>query len=208
MEDPYKNIDQIKSWLGSGSINFFGLPFSGKDTQCTKLAELLNAKVVGGGDILRASTIPGRVKELMKIGELIPTKDYIEIVLPFLSKAELEGKPLVLSSVGRWHGEEQGVINATAAADHPIRAVFYLDISESEARRRRVAMTKSPERGTREDDKAHAFEVRLQEFRSKTLPVIDYYQSIGILTKIDGNLDRNQVTTKILQSLLKLSVKD
>ena len=36
-------IAKIKTWLGTGSINIFGLPMSGKDTQGIKLAEALNA---------------------------------------------------------------------------------------------------------------------------------------------------------------------
>lgn len=95
---------QLKAWLGSGSINIFGRPFAGKDTQGKKLAALFDATLLGGGDILRGSTMPERIKALMRTGELIPTDDYISIVLPYLSQPALAGKPLILSSVGRWHG--------------------------------------------------------------------------------------------------------
>ena len=44
----------IKEWLGTGSINIFGLPMSGKDTQGIKLAEILNAKFLSSGMIIRA----------------------------------------------------------------------------------------------------------------------------------------------------------
>ena len=49
-----ERIDTIKKWLGYGSINIFGLPMSGKDTQGVKLAETLNAKFLSSGMIIRA----------------------------------------------------------------------------------------------------------------------------------------------------------
>ena len=47
-------IETIKAWLGTGSINIFGLPMSGKDTQGIKLAETLGAKFLSSGMIIRA----------------------------------------------------------------------------------------------------------------------------------------------------------
>ena len=48
-----ENIERIKSWLGSGSINIFGMPFSGKDTVGTRLADVLDGKFLSSGAILR-----------------------------------------------------------------------------------------------------------------------------------------------------------
>ena len=49
-----EKIATIKQWLGTGSINIFGLPMSGKDTQGIKLAEALNGKFLSSGMIIRA----------------------------------------------------------------------------------------------------------------------------------------------------------
>ena len=125
-----KDINDLKNWLGTGSINIFGRPFSGKDTQGKKLAQLFDAPLIGGGDILRASKIPDDVKQIMSRGELIPTNDYVNIVLPYLSQESLRDKALILSSVGRWQGEEIGVMKVLELANHPLKAVIYLEISE------------------------------------------------------------------------------
>src|ERR1700741_1102728 len=98
-----QEIQTIKKWLGTGSINVFGLPFAGKDTHSQELAVQLDGKILGGGEILRNSIIPDHVRELIDEGHLAPTEDYIRIVLPYLSKEEFADKPLILSSVGRWH---------------------------------------------------------------------------------------------------------
>src|ERR1700676_246985 len=111
---------KIARWLQSGSINIFGLPFSGKDTHGTTLAKLFDAAFISGGDILRSSNL-SQIKEHIAEGHLAPTDEYLAVVLPFFSRPELNGKPLVLSSVGRWHGEEPNVVQAAAASDHPIK---------------------------------------------------------------------------------------
>ena len=43
-----EKINTIKSWLGTGSINIFGLPMSGKDTQGLRLAEALRRHLAAG----------------------------------------------------------------------------------------------------------------------------------------------------------------
>jgi adenylate kinase len=198
------NIDLIKIWLGQGSINMFGMPFAGKDTQGGVLADLLGAELMGGGTILRNSIIPDHVRQIMEAGELIPTEDYLRIVLPFLSNEKFSGKPLLLSSVGKWQGEEQGVLQATETSGHPIKAVILLTVSEEVARKRHAAGG-SADRGVRADDAAEVFETRLAEFRTKTTPVVDFYREKGLLVEVDGSQTPVEVTDEILKKLQQLA---
>ena len=78
MED---KISAIKKWLGTGSINIFGLPMSGKDTQGLKLAEALDAKFLSSGLIIRAKEKETE-KGYSEHGALIPTNVFYEWVLP------------------------------------------------------------------------------------------------------------------------------
>jgi adenylate kinase len=199
MED---TLAAIREWLGQGSINIFGMPFAGKDTQGGALANLLDAELLGGGTILRNGIIPPHVQKIMDGGGLIPTDDYLHIVMPFLSHERLHGKPLLLSSVGRWHGEEHGVMQATRAAGHPIEAVIFLTVSEAVARERHDNINRE-DRGHRTDDAPDVFEKRLHEFREKTLPVIDYYRDHGLLIEIDGSQKPVAVTNDIINALLE-----
>lgn len=203
--DKAAKIKKVKDWLGTGSINIFGAPFAGKDTQGHRLAEELGAPLLGGGDILRGSSIPNHIRELMHEGQLIPTKDYHSLVLPYLKQAKFAGRPLVLSSVGRWHGEEAGVLEATAAAGHPLKAVLYLNISEATVWRRWEHADSARSRGKRADDTYEALQVRLSEFREKTLPAIDFYRSQNLLIEMDSEQDKDIVTVKILDSLIEFS---
>lgn len=203
-----KEIETIKKWLGAGSVNIFGRPFAGKDTQGRILADMFDAPLLGGGDILRNSVLPERSKEALKKGLLIPTEDYVDIVLPYLGQDEFKNHPLILSSVGRWHGEEESVMQATEKSGHQTKAIFYLNISEDEVRRR---WAKSQEerskgdRGNRADDSADALDIRLEEFREKTLPVIEHYRKTDIFFEIDAEQHAPEVTAKILDTLYKLA---
>jgi adenylate kinase len=194
----------VREWLGTGSINIFGRPFAGKDTQAAKLAELFEAVVLGGGDILRNSTIPPHVDAALRRGELIPSDDYVNIVLPYLSKKEFSAQPLILSSVGRWSGEELGVIDALTQAGHELKLVIYLDIAESIVRERWQKLEDHDDRGGRYDDTADVLNKRLLEYRQKTLPVIDSYRTRDLLVTIDGNQSPEAVFEDILNHLSSL----
>jgi len=198
-----QNISTIKDWLGTGSINIFGLPFSGKDTVGIRLAEDLGAKFLSSGLILRhiAEEDQDLAKE-MKQGLLADTNKFLDSILPYLSRQDLQSYPLVLSSVGRWEGEEYPVIEAAEDAGHPIKAVILLNISEAEAKKRWQTAKTLMDRGEREDDKeSSAFDKRIDEFIQKTMPVIETYQKRGVLVSVPATADRDAVYQKVIEEL-------
>ncbi len=195
-------IDKITTWLDTGSLNIFGRPYAGKDTQARHLAELFNAPIIGGGDILRnTKKIPDHVRKIMHLGELIPIQDYLDIMIPYLSQSTFTGMPLILSSVGRRHGEEQGILQATSSAGHPLKGVVYIDLDELAVRDRWQISQDMADRGQRADDAAEILQTRLNEFRSKTLPVVSFYRDIGLLIEVDGHAPPSQVTSEIINKL-------
>lgn len=205
MNNDQQRLEKIKKWLQSGSINIFGRPFAGKDTQGRRIAELFDTPLIGSGDLLRNSN--DRIREALRAGKLAPTEDFISIVLPYLSQESLAEKPLVLSSVGRWHGEEERVMQAMAAANHPLKAVIYLDFPEEKVRERWEIAQEEQDRGQRDDDAAEVLETRLEEFRGKTIPVLEYYRKKGLLIELNGDAPRDVVTGEILDRLSKFANK-
>lgn len=204
MED---KIDFIKKWLGPGSINIFGLPMSGKDTQGVKLAEALSAEFLSSGVIIRKMEKETN-QNLSGSGNLIPTNIFYEWVLPYFERRELFGKPLVLSSIGRWSGEENQIISVARGADHEIKAVVVLVISEADAKQRFEASKTLGDRGDRADDKdLSVLETRLSEFREKTVPVLRHYQELGLLIEINGSQSREAVFNEILERLYDKALK-
>lgn len=191
----------ITEWLGDGSVNFFGMPFAGKDSQAKRICAHFNGIVLGGGDILRNSPIPAGIQEIMNSGELIPTDEYVKIVLPYLSQESFNGKPLFLSAVGRWEGEEVSVLAALESAEHPLRMVVYLKIDIEEAKRRLASEDIREHRGDRIDDDLQTLIRRMDEFQAKTLPVIEHYRELGYLVEIDASLPKDEVERQILEEM-------
>jgi adenylate kinase family enzyme len=199
MEDELKHkISVIKDWLGTGAINIFGLPFSGKDTHGAELASFLEGPLIGGGDILRnSSQAPKHVLDAIHQGNLAPSEEYKRIVLPYLQQEKYSGKPLVLSSVGRWIGEERSVLEACEQAGHPIRAVIFLNIPQEEVFRR----WQENKRERHDDASTHILENRLEEFAHKTVPVLEEYEKIGLLIALDATPAIPLVTAAIIERL-------
>ena len=196
-----EKINKIKEWLGTGSINIFGLPMSGKDTQGVKLAELLDAKFLSSGMIIRAMETETRQK-LSDKGNLIPTNVFYEWVLPYFERRDLFNYPLILSSIGRWSGEEDQVMSVAAGAGHEIKAAVILNISEADVETRFNEAKVLNDRGERADDKdLEIFHNRLQEFRTKTLPVLQHYKSLGLLIEVNGDQTREAVFNELVEKL-------
>lgn len=200
-----EKVAKIKAWLGTGSINVFGLPFSGKDTVGLRLAELLGAKFLSSGLILRAAEVED--KELAKelaAGNLAPTDTFRRIIMPYFGREDLANFPLVLSSVGRWSGEEFDIMSAAADGGHEIKAVLLLNISEDEVKKRWEVSRVVGDRGMRSDDREkHILDNRIKEFIEKTMPVIETYRDNGMLVPIHATGERDEVFNTVIDELCK-----
>ncbi len=201
-----EKIAKIKEWLGTGSINIFGLPMSGKDTQGIRLAEALQGKFLSSGIIIRAKEQETKQKYSSN-GALIPTDVFYEWVLPYFARADLTEYPLVLSSIGRWTGEENQVLESAATAGHEIKAAVLLNISEADVEKRFEVSKSLNDRGMREDDKdIVTFRTRLEEFHSKTMPVLVHYRELGLLVNVNGDQSREAVFDEMIDKLYKKAI--
>ena len=192
----------ISRWLGTGSINIFGLPMSGKDTVGTRLAAALGAQFLSSGTILRANS------NITDTGALTPTDKFYDIILPHFSDPTLTNKPLILSSIGRWGDEKLVIMETLKKANHPLRATILLDITENEVWARWKAAKILDDRGDRTDDRdSNALKTRIAEFNTKTFPdTVAYYQQIGILIPIPAAAPRNQVFNSVLEKLYNFTL--
>jgi len=202
-----KQIEIISDWLGAGSVNIFGRPFSGKDTQGRILADLFGGTLIGGGDILRSHHDPKKIEQILAAGGIIPSDFYLGMVLPYLSRSNFKDKPLILSAVGRSHGEEDAIMKATTDSGHPMKAVVVLKLSEDEVWQRFETAKTQHDRGDRTDDQSGALKTRLKKFQDNTEPVINFYRRNDLLIEVDGTLSREAVTAEILNNLFSRASK-
>jgi adenylate kinase len=200
-----QQLKDIKAWLGVGSVNIFGLPMSGKDTVGVRLAENLGAKFLSSGMIVRAMEKEKGIN-LSGQGSLIPSNTFYEWILPYFEREDLWNYPLILSSIGRWAGEEDEVMAVARSSGHTIRAAVELRLSEQDVVERWEAAKLLGDRGLRPDDaNPDIFRKRIEEYRNKTLPVLKHYQELGLLVSVPANLSRDQVFAKVVEALANFS---
>ncbi len=207
-----EKIAAIKTWLGTGSINIFGLPMSGKDTVGIRLAETIGARFLSSGMIIRAMEAEQN-KHYTDSGELAPTDVFSQWVLPYFEREDLKDSALILSSVGRWSGEEDQVMDAAASAGHAIKAAVILNVSEADVMARWDAVQESgaregDETTKREDDKRkEVFQKRIDEFNKKTIPVLQHYQQLGLLVQVQADMSRDEVFSLLIDKLYEFTLK-
>lgn len=207
-------ISAIRSWLGSGAINIFGIQFSGKDTLGVPLAERLGAKFISSGDLVRAAMHNSddyRIQQAAldtQTGILTPTDEFRQLIVPHLKDDRLSGIPLVLGSVGRWIGEEEVVMTALAEGGHPLHAVIVLDIPEEEVWRRWEEVKNTRNGGRQDDQDRSRVAKRLQEFKEKTVPVITKYASLGIVINIDATGTIEDTFRTAIDELYRRAIAD
>ncbi|MDR2336742.1 MAG: nucleoside monophosphate kinase [Candidatus Nomurabacteria bacterium] len=204
-----EQLTTIKTWLGTGSINLFGLPFAGKDTVGIQLAQIFGGKFLSSGMILREHERENKEIRVLDRGFLVPSNDFREIVLPYFASQNLAGFPLFLSSIGRWDGEQYDVMAALEASSHIMKAALLLNVSENEIRNRWETAKNLGDRSeeTRIDDrKIEVLETRINEFTKKTMPVVEFYKNQGLLIPISAHQTREAVLAETLKKLHAFAV--
>ena len=196
-------LAKIKAWLGTGSLNVFGLPMSGKDTVGERLAKDLGAKFLSSGIIIRAFEAEQN-QNMTGSGQLIPTNTFYDIILPYFSREEMKNDSLILSSVGRWAGEEDKIMEAAKNGGHEIKAVVLLDLTEADVKNRFEAAKELNDRGERADDaNLEIFETRIREFNEKTLPVLNHYDELKLLIRVLADGSRDEVYLSVIDKLVE-----
>jgi adenylate kinase len=196
-------LAMIKSWLGTGSLNIFGLPMSGKDTVGERLAKDLGAKFLSSGIIIRAFEAEQN-QNMTGSGQLIPTNTFYDIILPYFSRKEMKNDSLILSSVGRWSGEEDKIMEAAKNGGHEIKAVVLLDLTEADVKNRFEAAKELNDRGARADDASiEIFETRIREFNEKTVPVLNHYDELKLLIRVPADGSRDEVYLSVIDKLVE-----
>lgn len=184
------------------NVLLIGPPGSGKGTQGQRLAERLGLRHIAAGDLLRKEVadetpIGMKVSGLIERGELVPDDVIIDLVLPAVRDAVLNGNGYLLDGFPRSVEQAQlvrGVVDDDHSADHAI----YLDAPRDELVRRILARA---EVEGRSDDTEDVVKNRLQVFEDETRPLIAYYEGRGVLRNIDATRSPEEVTERILAAL-------
>ncbi len=171
-------------------VNFliFGPPGSGKGTQSVKLAEKFNLAHLSTGDMLRAEIAAGtdlgkRMSSIMSKGELVPDEVVIEMIAARIDGTK--GKDgFLFDGFPRTVDQTVALEKMLNKRDMKIDSMLVLDVDHDELVKRLIGRA---ELSGRPDDKDPAvIENRIDVYKAKTEPIIEYCREKGIYKPIDG----------------------
>lgn len=170
-------------------ILFFGPPGSGKSVQGKMLADSRGWKWVSVGQLLRESNDPEILKTINS-GKLVDYRKSSQIVADAMKRYKdldhviLDGYPREIEQA-RW------LVENTPLHEKNIALIIILDVEHDE-------LLKRLDIRARNDDEPEAIKKRLEVFVRDTMPIVDYYKSVGVpAVHIDGSGTMDQVHDRI-----------
>ncbi len=218
------------------NLILLGPPGSGKGTQGEGLREDLRLPYYATGDILRAAIKDGtelgkKAKEYMDRGELVPD-DVIIGVISERVQGDEAADGFILDGFPRTVPQAEALEAEVEKVGRKMTAAILIEVPEEEIVRRlsgrrtceqdghvfHVEFNPPKQEGVcdvdgsplivRDDDKPEVVQKRLEQYREKTEPLIDYYEDQGILQKVDGDDEPDDVAEHIRGLLATLRRED
>ena len=171
-------------------VNFliFGPPGSGKGTQSVRLAEKFNLTHLSTGDMLRAEITSGtelgkKMSTIMSKGELVPDEVVIEMIATKIDNTK-GSTGFLFDGFPRTVGQISSLEKMLNVRGMKIDSMLVLDVDHDELVKRLIARA---ELSGRPDDKDPAvIENRIDVYKEKTEPIIDYCSKKGIYKPVNG----------------------
>lgn len=176
-------------------------PGAGKGTQGERLAARHDVPHLATGDLLRDHVARGtdlgqEARSHMDAGRLVPDELVIDMVLRKIGGDD-EGEALedfILDGFPRTLAQARFAYEWGLQLKRTFHAVVMLEVPEDELVRRLVQ--RGGEQG-RSDDTEDVIRKRLAVYEENTAPLVDFYDSRGILVRIDGTGSVDEVTERI-----------
>ncbi|MFD1770622.1 adenylate kinase [Sphingobacterium suaedae] len=169
------------------NLVLFGPPGAGKGTQSEKLIEKYQLVHISTGDIFRAhikdqTALGKQVSQLIAEGNLVPDSTTIAMLEEEIRKNP-QAKGFIFDGFPRTVAQAEALDKFLASINEKISGVVALDVTEEELTQR---IAKRQEISGRADDAADKLKKRIEEYFSKTIHVLPYYEEQGKLSKVNG----------------------
>ena len=176
-------------------------PGAGKSTQAALLARRLGVTHLSTGAVLRDEVASGSalgqlIAPVLERGDLVEDELVVPVVAQRLEAAAAAGG-YVLDGFPRDLAQDTAFAAQFPGAVRP-QVVVLLEVPAEECRRRLLARAASEGRS---DDTPQTIDRRLALFDTDMLPVIERYELLELLVRVDGEADRHVVTQEILDRL-------
>ena len=179
----------------------FGPPGAGKGTQAARLEERYGLKQLSTGDMLRAAVASGsdlgrEVKAVIDAGDLVSDDIMVRMIEARIAEADC-AKGFILDGFPRTEAQAEALHTMLSKSGAKIDAVIVMEVDEDELFKRIETRAKEAGDAARADDNADTLRKRLGVYKEQTAPVLPFYESKGVLHKIDGMASMDDVTAQI-----------
>jgi adenylate kinase len=192
--------------MGAMRLLLVAPPGAGKGTQADRLSAHFGIEHISTGDLLRQAVADGTplghaVKGYLERGDLVPDTVIFDMILDRVVAASAKGGYL-LDGFPRTLEQAEQARRIALDLGVAVQAAIYLEVSHDESIRRLLG--RAGQQGRADDNEATILH-RLEVFEKETLPLVAFYQTRGLLMRIDGERPVDQVTADILDGLARLT---
>ena len=218
------------------NLILLGPPGSGKGTQGERLQEDFRLPYYATGDILRAAVrdeteLGQTAQEYMDRGDLVPDEVIIGVIAERVEGPEA-ADGFILDGFPRTVGQAEALGEEMEDLQRAITAALLIDVDDDEVVRRLGGRRTCAKNGhifhvefdppknegicdvcgakliVRDDDKPDVIRHRLDTYHEKTKPLVDYYEQRGVLKRVDGKLEPDEVGNRIRALLATLRLEE
>lgn len=212
-------------------IILVGPPGCGKGTQAKILSKRMKLEHIGTGDLLREAirnetSVGLRAKPFVEVGNLVPDELVNDLVSERFQRDD-RPKTFILDGYPRTLMQAKSLDSVLALHGLPLTAVVLLDVCDAEIVKRVTGRWSCPMLGCkatfhtlsnpskiagicddchtvlvqREDDNVETVKSRLTVYHKDTVPLLPYYEQNGLLKRIHGTGDIEQIYQSMVHAL-------
>jgi adenylate kinase len=179
-----------------------GPPGSGKGTQASRIADKLGIVAISTGDIFRYNVkemteLGKEAKKYMDNGDFVPDEVTNRMVADRIRQSDAE-HGFLLDGYPRTAGQVEALDGFLTEDGQALTVVMELTVPDEELVARLLNRADSEGRA---DDTAEVIQHRLDLYHEQTEAVIESYVSRGIVARVDGTGQIDDITERLLQAV-------